>query len=134
MLQKQLDQSERAQRNLKTQISDIKSGNIQTKLEIQQVQEQQKVLKQELKQALDYNHQMEAKVKKSNAISVDLLKKLQFVDFYVPVRDDKIENHLAEFINTSFFRVELKSLFRREAHGLYSFGTMKVSIMIDGSK
>jgi hypothetical protein len=76
---------------------------------------------------------MEEKVYKSNKISLDLLKEIKRMEyeygFYYPgVKSDKIDQLLAAYINSTPERPALKSLFVREAEGVYSFGSKKTNI------
>lgn len=79
---------------------------------------------------------MEEKVYKSNKISLDLLKEIKRLEyeygFYYPaVKSDVIDVELAKFINSNPERPSLKSLFVREAEGVYSFGSKKTNIKIE---
>lgn len=75
--------------------------------------------------------EMEGKVYKSNQISLDLLSKLQYIECYVPEKDDRVDIYLASFINCSFNRIELKNLFVRVITGVYTFGTKKCFIKVE---
>jgi hypothetical protein len=89
------------------------------------------MLREEYRHASDQQAIMEIKVKKSHAISMDLLNKLSYIDFYVPAAGDAIDARLADFVNSSFFRVELKALFRKlVGGGNYKFGVMNVVLSV----
>jgi hypothetical protein len=85
----------------------------------------------DLNSAADSCIEMEERVYKANKISLDLLSKLQYIECYVPHKDDPVDIYLASFINTSFNRIELKNLFKREQPGVYSFGTKKCFIKVE---
>lgn len=94
-------------------------------------------MQNELDKANDYALQMEEKVYKSNKISLELLKQLkdaeqeiaalqqyivdlkQRIAIYIPVRNDVVDNKLAEFINNYPERSKLKIMFMRESEGVY---------------
>ena len=49
---------------------------------------------------------------------------------YVPMKDDPIDQKVAEFINNYPDRTKLKIMFMRESEGVYSFGTKRVNVVI----
>ena len=87
--------------------------------------------------ASDYILELEEKVYKANKTSLELLKQLkdaeveietlknyiidlkQRIAVYIPVKDDPIDNKLAEFINNYPDRQRLKIMFMRESEGVY---------------
>jgi hypothetical protein len=93
--------------------------------------DQKRKLHADLDRAADQCIDMEEKVYKANKISLDLLSKLQYIECYVPEKDDKVDIYLASFINCSFNRIELKNLFERITPGVYTFGTKKCFIKVE---
>ena len=53
---------------------------------------------------------------------------------YIPVKDDKIDKKIAEYINNYPDRQKLKILFMRETEGVYQFGSKRVMVKIDKDK
>jgi len=106
-------------------------------------------LQKQLDDATDYIINMEEKVYKSNRISLELLKQLKDAEMeiqilqayiidlksriaiYIPVKDDVIDNKLAEFINNYPERSKLKIMFMRESDGVYQFGGKKVAVKVE---
>ena len=104
---------------------------------IDQIDNQKLQLQKELETASDYILELEEKVYKANKTSLELLKQLkdaeveietlknyiidlkQRIAVYIPVKDDPIDNKLAEFINNYPDRQRLKIMFMRESEGVY---------------
>ena len=53
---------------------------------------------------------------------------------YIPVKDDPVDNALADYINSLTDPGRVKVLFLRESEGVYQFGTKKVYIKSEGDK
>ena len=53
---------------------------------------------------------------------------------YIPVKDDKVDLKIAEYINNYPDRQKLKILFMRESEGVYQFGSKRVMVKIDKDK
>ena len=53
---------------------------------------------------------------------------------YIPVKDDKVDRKIAEYINNYPDRQKLKILFMRESEGVYQFGSKRVMVKIDKDK
>lgn len=53
---------------------------------------------------------------------------------YIPVKDDRVDKKIAEYINNYPDRQKLKILFMRETEGVYQFGTKRVVVKIDKDK
>ena len=53
------------------------------------------------------------------------------VAVYVPLKDDPVDQKVAEFINNYPDRNKLKIMFMRESEGVYSFGSRKVNVRIE---
>lgn len=137
MIMGQLEQSDIQQENLKNAIKDLKLTNQSIKLQIQDVSDQQTFLKEELKRATIFEENMEEKVKKANAISMDLLNKLsnsQGDDYYQPVKNDYFDTVLAEYINGHKYKEDLKEQFKRFAANQYYFGDDRIVMTLAESK
>jgi len=86
---------------------------------------------------------------KANVTSLELLKQLKdaeqevetlksyIIDLkskvavYIPVKDDPIDEKLADFINNYPDRQLLKIMFMRESEGVYEFGSKKIFIKVE---
>ena len=53
---------------------------------------------------------------------------------YIPVKDDPVDNRLAEYINNYPDRQKLKIMFMRESAGVYEFGSRRVMVKVDREK
>ena len=53
------------------------------------------------------------------------------VAVYVPLKDDPIDQKMADFINNYPDRNKLKIMFMRESSGVYQFGSKKVNVRIE---
>lgn len=53
---------------------------------------------------------------------------------YIPVKDDKIDKKIAEYINNYPDRQKLKIMFMRESEGVYQFGSKRVVVKIDQNR
>ena len=53
---------------------------------------------------------------------------------YIPVKNDKIDKKIAEYINNYPERQKLKIMFMRESEGVYQFGSKRVMVKIDQDK
>ena len=102
--------------------------------------------------AADYIVDLEDKTYKANKTSLELLKNLKdseteietlkayIVDLksrmvvYIPVKNDPIDNKLAEFINNYPDRNRLKIMFLRESEGVYQFGSKRVAVRVEKDK
>ena len=89
---------------------------------------------------------------KANVTSLELLKQLKdaeqevetlksyIIDLkskvavYIPIKDDPIDEKLADFINNYPDRQRLKIMFMRESEGVYEFGSRKVFIKVEKDK
>ena len=63
--------------------------------------------------------------------TVDLKAK---VAIYVPIKEDPVDQRLAEFVNTYPDRQKLKIMFLRESTGVYEFGTKRVEVRVTKGK
>ena len=109
-------------------------------------------MQKELTTAADYIVDLEDKTFKANKTSLELLKSLKdseteietlkayIMDLksrmavYIPVKNDAIDNRLAEFINNYPDKNRLKIMFLRESEGVYQFGSKRVAIRVDKDK
>ena len=57
--------------------------------------------------------------------AVDLKAK---VSIYVPIKDDPVDERVAEYLNNYPDRQQLKIMFLRESTGVYEFGTKRVEV------
>ena len=110
--------------------------------------EQKDKLKKDLDTASDYLLEQDEKVYKANQTSLELLKNLketeleietlkdyivelkQRVAVYIPVKEDNVDQRLAEYINNYPERSRLKIMFMRESEGIYQFGTKKIYVRV----
>lgn len=53
---------------------------------------------------------------------------------YIPVKDDKVDKRIAEYINNYPDRQKLKIMFMREQEGVYQFGSKRVGVKVDKDK
>ena len=53
---------------------------------------------------------------------------------YIPVKEDPVDNALADYINSLTDPGKVKVLFLREGEGVYQFGTKKVFVKSEGGK
>jgi len=59
---------------------------------------------------------------------------MRVIGDYVPIKEDPIDNLLAQYINKHSPENKLKILFIREGEGVYSFGTKKIYVAIHQDK
>ena len=58
----------------------------------------------------------------------------QRISVYIPVKNDELDQKLAEYINNYPDRKKLKIMFMRESEGVYEFGTRKVMVKVERGK
>ena len=68
---------------------------------------------------------MQQEIETLKVYAVDLKAK---VAIYVPIKDDPVDEKLAEFVNNYPDRTQLKLMFLRESSGIYEFGTKRVEV------
>lgn len=56
------------------------------------------------------------------------------VAIYIPIKDDVVDEKLAEFVNNFPDRSQLKIMFLRESSGVYEFGTKRVEVRQTNNK
>ena len=94
-------------------------------------------------------NQLEDRVFEANQQSLDLLRQVRNLELenvtlknyiidlkarvavYVPVKDDPIDQKVAEYINSYPDRNKLKIMFMRESEGVYEFGSKRVNVRIE---
>ena len=104
---------------------------------------------QTIKKTAKYVNHLEERVFDANQQSLDLLKQVRNLELenltlknyiidlkarvavYVPVKDDPIDQKVAEYINSYPDRNKLKIMFMRESEGVYEFGSKKVNVRIE---
>ena len=107
---------------------------------------------QTIKKTAKYVNHLEERVFDANQQSLDLLKQVRNLELenltlknyiidlkarvavYVPVKDDPIDQKVAEYINSYPDRNKLKIMFMRESEGVYQFGSRRVSVKVDRGK
>ena len=120
------------------------------------MEQQKQVVRDDLESATQYITELEDKFYKSQMDQLNLLKLLTasersceemqneievlrnyIIDLksriavYIPVKDDKIDKKIAEYINNYPDRQKLKIMFMRETEGVYQFGTKKVAVKVE---
>ena len=132
--------------------ADVEKEIAMEKEQLKRLQQQKKVIEQELQNASDYIYECEQRVEDATRRSLELLKQLkdaeteietlkqyiielkQRIAVYIPVKDDQIDKKLAEYINNYPERSKLKIMFMRESEGIYQFGTKRVYVRVDKDK
>ena len=56
------------------------------------------------------------------------------VSIYVPMKDDPVDDKVAEYLNNVTDRQKLKIMFLRESSGVYEFGTRRVEVNVKQGK
>ena len=114
--------------------------------------EERSRLRVELTNAAHYIQDLEERTLQVNETSLELLKNLRNLELenatlknyiidlkarvavYVPVKDDPVDQRMAEFINNYPDRSKLKLMFMRDQEGVYDFGSKKVNVRIEKNK
>jgi esterase/lipase len=133
-------------------LSDVEKQLEQTVAAGKKLEKQNTVLQKELVGQSEYISALEEKMYKANVTSLELLKQLKdaeqeietlksyIIDLkskvavYIPVKDDPIDEKLADFINNYPDRQRLKIMFMRESEGVYEFGSKKIFIKVEKDK
>jgi chromosome segregation ATPase len=125
----------------------------------EQMAQAKKALQDDLEAASSYILELENKFYKAQRTSLDLIKKLKqaegsvddlqaeieilrnhIIDLksriavYIPVKDDKVDKRIAEYINNYPDRQKLKIMFMREQEGVYQFGSKRIGVKVDKDK
>ena len=123
------------------------------------IQTSREELQTELTNASEYINDLESKFYQSRVECLELLRQLKerenmcqdylaqienlqnyIIDLksriavYIPVKNDKIDKKIAEYINNYPERQKLKIMFMRESEGVYQFGSKRVMVKIDNDK
>jgi predicted RNase H-like nuclease (RuvC/YqgF family) len=123
------------------------------------IQTSREELQTELTNASEYINDLEGKFYQSRVECLELLRQLKecenmcqdylaqienlqnyIIDLksriavYIPVKNDKIDKKIAEYINNYPERQKLKIMFMRESEGVYQFGSKRVMVKIDNDK
>ena len=99
-----------------------------------------------------YQDALEARVYETNQESLELLRQMRDmqadierltnysigmkakVSIYVPMKDDPVDEKVAEYLNSVTDRQKLKIMFLRESSGVYEFGTRRVEVNVKQGK
>jgi hypothetical protein len=123
------------------------------------IQTSREELQTELTNASEYINDLESKFYQSRVECLELLRQLKerenmcqdylaqienlqnyIIDLksriavYIPVKNDKIDKKIAEYINNYPELQKLKIMFMRESDGVYQFGSKRVMVKIDNDK
>ena len=103
---------------------------------------------EQMLQSADYQDNLEKKVYDSNQVSLELLGQIRNmqqeiehlkvyavdlkarVAIYIPIKDDPVDEKLAQYVNDYPDRQKLKIMFLRESAGVYEFGTKRVEVRV----
>ena len=117
--------------------------------QIDEMHTQRAKLQKELKSCGKYIEKLEERVYEANTRSLEILKQVRDLELenntlknyiidlkarvavYVPIKDDPVDNKVAEFINNYPDRNKLKIMFMRASEGVYEFGTKRVHVTIE---
>ena len=109
-------------------------------------------LQGEINQVTNYMAGLEARILSANKNSLDLLKSVRDLELenatlknyvvdlkarvavYVPMKDDPVDQKVAEYINNYPDRNKLKIMFMRDSAGVYTFGTKRVKVEVTNGK
>jgi len=116
-------------------------------------------MQKELVTAAEYILHIEEKMHQANLTSLQILKTLRDRELeidrlnleivtlktyvldlkekcavYIPLKGDKVDKKLAEYINNFPNRSKLKVMFLRESEGVYEYGKKKVGVKVEGGK
>ena len=70
---------------------------------------------------------MQQEIEHLKVYAVDLKAR---VAIYIPIKDDPVDEKLAEYVNDYPDRQKLKIMFLRESAGVYEFGTKRVEVRV----
>ena len=70
---------------------------------------------------------MQQEIEHLKVYAVELKAK---VAIYIPIKDDPVDEKLAEFVNEYPNRQNLKIMFLRESTGVYEFGTRRIEVRV----
>ena len=143
------DQVNAAQKTNQMLHQTLAKENAQLADQVKEAHQQRGMLQKELKGQSKYISDLESRVYDANTRSLDLLKSVRALELesatlknyivelkarvavYVPVKDDPVDEKMAEFINNYPDRNKLKIMFMRESEGVYEFGSKRVNVRIE---
>ena len=114
--------------------------------------EDRATLQKEITGTTKYMSSLEDRVYAANVTALDLLKKVRDLEMenatlknycidlkarvavYVPIKEDPVDQKMADFINNYPDRNKLKIMFMRETEGVYEFGSKRVNVRIEKGK
>jgi len=117
--------------------------------QLEEAQSCRQSLQNELSSSSQFAKELEERIYTANKTSLDLLKHVRDLEVetstlknyiidlkarvavYVPVKDDPVDQKIADFINNYPDRNRLKIMFLREKEGVYDFGSKKVNVRIE---
>jgi predicted RNase H-like nuclease (RuvC/YqgF family) len=145
ILKRQLDESDNARTRLERDNDALRNEINVLRKDLKTALQQKSIMQDNLEESANTNITMEEKVYKSNKISLELMKEVKDLQnkvhwletqfgIYTAVKNDPVDLSLAHFINNQDEQPQLKTLFVREAPGVYNFGTKKVNVKTDAGK
>jgi len=120
-----------AKQSLQVQLSEASAYISQLQEEIYSSKHKSLELLTELKEISLENESLCAEIEALKNYIIDLKSRIAV---YIPVKDDKVDKKIAEYINNYPDRQKLKILFMRETEGVYQFGSKRVVVKIDKDK
>lgn len=103
-------------------------------------------------ESIKYMEDLENRVYETNQVSLSLLTQIRDqteeietlkvycmdlkakVSVYIPIKDDLVDQKLADFVNNYPDRNSLKVMFLRESAGVYEFGTKRIEVRVAQNK
>ena len=107
---------------------------------------------EQMMQSAAYQDELEQRVYETNQVSLELLKQIKDmqtemaqlkvyavelkakVAVYIPIKNDPVDEKLAEFVNNYPDRQQLRIMFLRESTGIYEFGTRRIEVRVTQGK
>jgi hypothetical protein len=120
-----------AKQSLQEQLTEASVYISQLQEEVYSAKRKSLELLTELKEISIENESMNAEIEALKNYIIDLKSRIAV---YIPVKDDKVDKKIAEYINNYPDRQKLKILFMRETEGVYQFGSKRVVVKIDKDK
>lgn len=74
---------------------------------------------------------MQQEIEHLKVYAVDLKAR---VAIYVPIKDDPVDEKLAEYVNNEPDRQKFKIMFLRETAGVYEFGSRRIEVRVNKGK
>ena len=126
-----VDEIRVAKQSLQDQLAEASAYILQLQEEIYSSKRKSLELLTELKEMSLECESLHAEIEALKNYIIDLKSRIAV---YIPVKDDKVDKRIAEYINNYPDRQKLKILFMRETEGVYQFGTKRVVVKIDKDK